>query len=181
MILETERLFFRKFNKNDWEDLHDYLSRESVCEFEPYYPFSMSESKDEAARRSGLDCFIALCLKENLKLIGNLYFQLLEPEEFRTWELGFVLNPDFQGFGYATESCNALIGTLFEKYGARRIVAYCNPKNKSSWNLLERLGMRREGHLIGNVFFKKDSEGNPLWNDTYEYAILSEEWFEQNK
>jgi RimJ/RimL family protein N-acetyltransferase len=42
---------------------------------------------------------------------------------------------------------------------------------------MERLNMRREGHLLKNIFFKRDEEGNPIWNDTYEYAILAEEWF----
>ena len=52
----------------------------------------------------------------------------------------------------------------------------CNPLNKPSWKLLERLGFRREGHLIKNIYFKKDSLGDPIWSDTYEYGILAEEW-----
>ena len=52
----------------------------------------------------------------------------------------------------------------------------CNPLNVSSWRLLERLNLRREGHLKQNIFFKYDDEGNPMWNDTYEYGILKHEW-----
>jgi hypothetical protein len=38
--------------------------------------------------------------------------------------------------------------------------------------------MRREGHLIKNIYFKRDEHGEPIWNDTYEYAILAEEWLD---
>jgi len=55
----------------------------------------------------------------------------------------------------------------------------CNPLNEPSWRLLERLGMRREGHLIKNIYFKKDECGNPIWADTLEYAVLASEWFEK--
>ncbi|MTL92046.1 N-acetyltransferase, partial [Turicibacter sanguinis] len=63
--------------------------------------------------------------------------------------------------------------------GARRIVAMCSPLNESSWKLLERIGMRYEGTLLQNVYFKKDEEGKPIWLDTYEYAILKSEWIKQ--
>jgi RimJ/RimL family protein N-acetyltransferase len=52
----------------------------------------------------------------------------------------------------------------------------CNPVNKPSWKLLERLGFRREGCLIKNVYFTTDAAGNPVWADTYIYAILATEW-----
>ena len=51
----------------------------------------------------------------------------------------------------------------------------CNPENESSWKLMERVGMRREGHLKKNVFFFKDENGEPIWQDTYEYGLLREE------
>ena len=41
---------------------------------------------------------------------------------------------------------------------------------------MERLGMRREGFLVKNIFFKSDVNGKPIWQDTYEYGILKEEW-----
>lgn len=54
----------------------------------------------------------------------------------------------------------------------------CNPENTALWKLLERLNMRREGHLQKNIFFKYDEKRKPIWNDTYEYAVLSDEWFD---
>jgi hypothetical protein len=34
--------------------------------------------------------------------------------------------------------------------------------------------MKREGLLKQNVYFRKDEQGKPIWQDTYEYGILNE-------
>jgi RimJ/RimL family protein N-acetyltransferase len=171
--IHTERLIIRKFEDTDWNDLHEYLSDEIVVKYEPYEVYSEEEAKTEAKNRSENECFYAVCIKETGKLIGNLYFA---KGEFDTWEIGYVFNRTYWGNGYAIESAKALIDTSFTQFGARRIVAVCNPQNANSWKLLERLGMRREGTLLQNVYFKVDKDGNPLWLDTYEYGILKDEW-----
>ena len=176
IILETERLILRKFSPEDWKDLYEYLSKEAVVKYEPYEIYTEDACKEEAIYRSQQDAFWAVCLKEDNKLIGNVYFQQQEPTEFLTWEIGYVFNPIYYGKGYATESCRKLLGYGFKQLNARRIIAMCNPENTASWKLLERLNMRREGHLRKNIFFKYDEKRNPIWNDTYEYAILSNEW-----
>jgi len=157
-------------------DLYEYLSQEEVVKYEPYDVFTEMQCKKEAAIRARSEAFLAVCLKDRCKLIGNIYFARQEPKEFATWELGYVFNPEFYGKGYATEGCRAVIDYGFRYLKVRRVVAMCNPDNISSWRLLERLNMRREGHLLKNIYFKVNKNGEPLWSDTYEYAILAEEW-----
>lgn len=169
----TERLIIRNFKQIDWNDLYEYLSDKEVVEYEPYEVYSKEQAKEEAIKRSNKDEFYAVCLKENEKLIGNLY---LGKAEFDTWELGYVFNRKYQGKGYATESAKALLEMAFGQLKARRIIAMCNPKNEPSWRLMERLKMRREGLLLQNIYFKTDDEGKPIWLNTYEYAILKSEW-----
>jgi RimJ/RimL family protein N-acetyltransferase len=176
-MIKTERLVIRRFSPNDWRDLFEYLSQESVVKFEPYEIFSEEKSKAEAVKRSRDENFWAVCLKETEKLIGNIY---LSKQEFYTWMLGYVFNSEYQGKGYATEAARAMLNELFLNYKARRVTAMCNPLNQPSWKLLERLGFRREGHLRQNIFFKKDEDGFPIWSDTYEYGILRTEWIKQN-
>ena len=171
--MKTERLQLRRFTPDDWLDLFEYLSQEEVVKYEPYEVFTKESSMCEAIRRSENDSFWAVCLKDCGKLIGNIY---LSKQDFDTWQLGYVFNAKFHGKGYATEAASALIDEIFSNHNARRIVAMCNPLNEPSWKLLERLGFRREGHLIKNIYFKKDALGNPIWSDTYEYGILAEEW-----
>lgn len=176
--METERLIIRRFNPNDWQDLYEYLSQAEVVKYEPYEIFTEDGSKAEVIKRSNNADFWAVCLKESGKLIGNIY---LSKHDFDTWELGYVFNKNYQGYGYATEASKALLDDIFTNQNAYRVIAMCNPLNNASWKLLERLGLRREGHLIKNIYFKKDADNQPIWSDTYEYAILSSEWQELNK
>ena len=63
---------------------------------------------------------------------------------------------------------------VFQKTeGIRPGVTERDPKNQDSWGLLERLGFRRKAHLRQNVYFWRDAEGNPIWKDTYTYALLN--------
>jgi RimJ/RimL family protein N-acetyltransferase len=172
MKIETDRLIIRYFAETDGPDLYEYLSKEDVVKYEPYRTYSYEEAVTEAGRRARDKNFYAVSLKTG-KVIGNLYFS---KGEFDTWEMGYVFNNDFWGKGYAFESVKEMISHLFENYGARRIIAMCNPLNERSWKLLERLGFRHEGTLLKNVYFFLDEAGNPMWQDTYEYGILKEEW-----
>lgn len=144
-----------------------------MVRYEPYEAFTQQASKREAVRRREDRRFWAVCLKGCGKLIGNIY---LSKGEVDTWEMGYVFNANYHGKGYAAEAARAVVDDAFQNRHARRVVALCNPLNIPSWKLLERLGMRREGHLRQNIFFKKDASGRPIWQDAYEYAILDGEW-----
>lgn len=172
-MIETNRLIIRRFTPGDWSDLYEYLSDPNVVLYEPYEVSSQEACKNEAINRSKRDDFFAVCLKQNNKLIGNIYFS---KQDFDTYELGYVFNANYQGHGYATEAAGSVMDYAFKNLNARRVVAFCSPKNTKSWRLLERLSMRREGHLKQNIYFKTDKSNNPIWLDTYEYAILSSEW-----
>lgn len=176
MNMETERLIIRKFYENDWEDLFEYLSKKEVLKYEPELESNEEDCRKKAIERADSDNFFAVCLKENHKMIGHVYFSRVEPEEFLTWEIGYIFNPSYYGKGYATEACKKIIDYGFNELGAYRIFARCNPENKASWKLLERLLMRREGHFIKNAYFHKDKDGLPIWFDSFEYAVLADEW-----
>lgn len=171
--LLTERLVIRRFQAGDWPDLYEYLSDREVVRYEPYEPMNSEQVKEEARSRADNPDFYAICLRNSGKLIGNLY---LRPSDFLSWELGYVFSRQYQGQGYATESVKALLCFAFEQLKARRITAACSTKNIRSWQLLERLNMRREGCLLENIWFKRNTQGEPEWLDSYLYAILKTEW-----
>ena len=58
----------------------------------------------------------------------------------------------------------------FELLGLHRIIARCDARNGASARVMERLGMRREGHLVENEFIKGE------WTDELLYALLEQEW-----
>lgn len=170
--IETKRLRIRRFKEDDWKDLYEYLSDEEVVYYEPYTVFNEEQCKKEAVNRSTNEEFFAVCLKDSEKLIGNIY---LGRRDFNCYEIGYVFNRNYQKQGYATEASKAVLDYAFDELHARRIIGKCNPKNKASYQLMERIGMRREGHLLQSVYFKVDENQNPIWSDTYEYALLKSE------
>ena len=62
------------------------------------------------------------------------------------------------------------IGAAFAELGLHRIIGRSDARNGPSLRLMERLGMRREAHLVENEFFKGE------WSDEIDYAILAREW-----
>ena len=168
-IIETERLIIRKHEEKDLNDLHEYLSDEEVVRFEPYTAMSLEETKKNLEWRISSDEIFALELKSTGKMIGNVF---LGKRECETLELGYVLNRNFWKKGYAYEACIALCDNAFSK-GIHRIEANCDPLNTASWKLLERLGFLREGHLIKDIYFRKNSDGKPIWKDTFIYSKLN--------
>ncbi|WP_246320285.1 GNAT family N-acetyltransferase [Paenibacillus qinlingensis] len=84
-------------------------------------------------------------------------------------ELGYSINRDYWGFGFATEATKAMINLGFKDLKLHRIYATCRPNNVGSYRVLEKIGMRREGHLRVDRFFKGK------WHDSFLYAILRSE------
>jgi RimJ/RimL family protein N-acetyltransferase len=90
-------------------------------------------------------------------------------DDARQCEIGFTIAPRYQGRGYATEAVRLLAGYLFAR-GTHRITACCDERNTASVAVLERLAMRREGHLRQSTWAKGE------WTDDLLYALLHEEW-----
>lgn len=168
MRIETERLILRKFEAGDEEDLYAFLSDIEVVKWEPYAPMTRAQAADALQARMATDEMIAMELKNNRRVIGNVY---LGSRPFDAKEIGFLLHQAYWGQGYAQEACAAVLERVFQE-GTHRVYAECDPENERSWRLLERLGFRREAHLWQNVYFWRDAHGNPLWKDTYIYGKL---------
>ena len=156
--------------EDDYNDLYEYLSDKETYRFEPGEPVTIATAKILCKSRSKDNKFLAVQLKN--KVIGHIYFGQIKPKKFLTWEAGFIFNRKYQGKGYATESLMAVIDYGFKNMNIHRIIAHCNPRNISSWKLLERVKMRREGKLRESIYFINDENGNPIWLDTYEYGLL---------
>lgn len=170
-MIETDRLILRRYQPTDLEDLYTYLSDPLVVQYEPYRAMNLEETKKNLAWRISTEEMIAVELKSEHKMIGNVY---LGQRDFQALEMGYVFNRQYWHHGYAKEACQALIAAAF-KQGVHRIYAECDPQNSASYQLLEALGFRREAHLKENVYFWKDQSGQPIWKDTYIYALLKQE------
>ncbi|GAB1380016.1 GNAT family N-acetyltransferase [Pararhodobacter aggregans] len=170
--LETERLRLRNFREGDAEGLFAYLRAPVASCFLSLTQKDLDAARAEAQARSKDDAQIAVCLKDTDALIGDLF---AHPEE-DTVSVGWNFNPAVAGQGYAFEAAQALFAHLFDAAGARRLYAYVEDHNLSSQRLCERLGMRREGLFLEYISFRNDAEGQPVYENTLQYALLKWEW-----
>ena len=180
--IETERLWLRPFCQNDLESFLAYRNDPLVAEYQGWdLPYTgqqgvafLAEMASAVPNAPGQWYQIALEAKELGVLIGDCAFGRLT-EDPRQAEIGFSLARAHQGKFYGAEAVNALLGYLFDTQGLHRVRATCDVENLASARLLERVGMRREGYFVENLFFKG------RWSSEYGYAILRREWIAQNR
>lgn len=88
----------------------------------------------------------------------------------RQCEVGYAFRAEAQGHGYATEATAVMIDYAFLELNAHRVCGRLDARNEASARVLQRLGMRFEGHLRENEFVKGE------WTDEAIYAITEDEW-----
>ena len=185
-MIETQRLILRPFTKNDATDVFEYLHEPMVHCFEDMRISSLKEATDAVLERAkDNEYYFAIVLKESDKVIGEIF---AHPEgdahsggNCDTFSPCWMLNPEYHGKGYAYEAARAYFEFLFNDKGARRLYAYTEDYNITSQKLCEKLGMRREGLYLEFISFVNDESGNPIYENTYVYAILKKEWEQNDK
>lgn len=170
--IETECLVLRGFVPEDAAHLFEYLRQPTADCFLSLALPDLAAAAAEATKRAAGDDHIGVCLKESGVLIGDVF---AIPED-DTFSIGWNFNPRFAGKGYAFEAAAAAVNHLFTVKNARRLFAYVETTNTSSIRLCEKLGMRREGVFKEFISFTTDSQGNPVYVDTMQYALLRKEW-----
>lgn len=175
MTIQTHRLLLRPFRLSDASDVLAYLASPAVHCFADMRLRSQEEAEAEMQKRAAdPDFYFAICLKTSGKAIGEIF---AHPEEQGdTFSPCWMLHEAYQGKGYAYEAAKAFFSYLFAEKGARRIYAYTEDYNLPSQRLCEKLGMRKEGEYKEFISFVNDDNGNPIYENTLEYAILKKEW-----
>lgn len=94
------------------------------------------------------------------------------PERFRSKEIFYTIHPNYWGKGIATEAAEAVTSFVFIDLGLHRLEAGVATDNMGSMNVLEKIGMQREG-LRRKILPMADG-----WKDNYLYAMLEEDFFQ---
>jgi RimJ/RimL family protein N-acetyltransferase len=176
MILTTERLVLRDFIESDWPAVLAYQSDPLYLRY-----YDWTERTPEAVREfvqmfldhqvevPRIKFQLAITLKETGELIGNCGLRMRSANTYEA-DIGYELDPRHWGQGYATEAARAIVAFGFTHFRLHRIWSWCVADNVGSAHVLEKLGMRQEGRLRENEFYKG------RWWDTLMYAILEDEW-----
>ena len=171
--IETQRLQIRPFRESDWPAVATYTTLPTVMEYMQEGVQTADQTRafvTQNATGTAVTAY-ALLLKAEAKLIGHMVFHpWFAP---RTYEIGWVLHPAYHRQGYASEAATALLRYGFETMQLHRIIATCQPENPASYGVMEKIGMRREGHFQQCIY-----RGDDTWWDEYFYAMLKREWFQ---
>lgn len=172
----TDRLILREFASGDFLDYSAYHSRQEVYRYlytAPPVGNALREQFStilEAPFEKDGDIYrLAVERKADNALVGEVLLKLANVDALQG-EVGYIFNPEFAGNGYATEAVAAMVSIGFSLIGFHRIFARLDAANEGSVGVVERLGLRREAHLIQNDRFRD------IWGDEYIYAVLASEW-----
>jgi RimJ/RimL family protein N-acetyltransferase len=179
--IESERLRIRRFKDSDLAPFMAYRNDREVAKYQDWDSCEEQEARvfirEAGAARAGVpgEWFgFAIESKQTGDLIGDCALRVDKDEPYRA-EIGFTLAREHQGRGFALEAVSRLLDYAFDALGLHRIVAIADCRNAPSVALLERVGMRREGHFLENVWFKGG------WADEYLYAVFKDEWLRKRQ
>ncbi|HEO4952969.1 TPA: GNAT family N-acetyltransferase, partial [Streptococcus agalactiae] len=168
----TERLRLQPVELTNVNDFLEFSSdSETVFYMQRYKANTVEEAQVVLANvcmKSPLGIY-AMIEKESQKMIGIIELEIRD--EFSA-EFGYILNKNYNGKGYMTEACSKLMSIGFEHLDLERIYARFDINNKKSGNVMERIGMKKEGELR---HLAKNPKGE--WKTRAYYSILKEEYF----
>lgn len=170
--IETERLLLRELKKSD---LNDYIEYRKNPE---HHRFLSSNASDDinVYKDSVNECvekyktewprlYWAIELKSQKKMIGAVSVE--EHSRMHKFvSIGWGLNLDYQGQGYAFEAVSAFIDYLFQNQDINRIEIVIWKGNDRSEKLAKKLGFKYEGTKV------KSRYKNGKCYDALLYALL---------
>lgn len=148
--LETERLCVRLPTLDDVDGLHARRNDPDVARLQDWeYPYPLQKARQliEAVIAAGQPTFdewwLGVISLHDGTVVGDLALHLTW--DGKTAEVGYSLDRQQWGHGYATEALTALVDHLFDDLDVTRVFGMLDPANPLSARVLERTGFRYEG------------------------------------
>lgn len=174
--LRTERLELRPGRAEDAEEIWPWYGQPAVQEWTTTLSRTLEEHQERWAAR--LPSAVVGLLEGRIIAVGKVDRQdawsqadMVEHARGQHAELGWVLDPAIHGQGYGTEFAAALVDIAFEGLRVRRVEGNCFADNLASRRVMEKIGMRREGH-----FREESLHRSGRWLDGMSFALLASEY-----
>lgn len=144
-ILETERLFLREMNMDDYGALYAVLADSDIMQ---HYPYTFDEKRVRGwierninrYRENGFGLW-AVCLKDTGEMIGDCGLSLQNIDGEMLPEIGYHIRSDCQRKGYAKEAAGAVRDWAFQNTNYQTLYSYCKYTNTASIKTAEAIGM----------------------------------------
>jgi len=147
-IIETERLYLRQYEDDDFTSLYAIFSDPETMSYYPA-PFSIQKTRDWIKRnqeRYVTDGFglWAICLKGTNEVIGDcgLVKQIIDNRV--EVEIGYHIHKKLWGNGFASEAANACKTYGFHQLGLKKMVSIIDPDNLASIRVADKIGFTKE-------------------------------------
>lgn len=166
MIIQTDRLILRTWQKNDTQAYFDMNQDPKVIEhllgaltMEQVTDFMIAKNQQQQERGYTL---WAVELKKTSAFIGFIGLNYTDwPAHFTpAVEIGWRLASQYWHQGYATEGAKACLDYGFNKLGLKEVVSFTVPANLASIKVMERIGMTT--NIKDNFLHPKISKNHPL-------------------
>ena len=157
--LITDRLVLRQMTVSDYEDMYDYAKLSELTKYLLWSPHPSTEYSKTFINvvmiryRSGQFYDWGIEEKESGRMIGTCGFTSIDIEH-RKAEVGYVINPDFGGRGYATQAAEAVFEFGFSELDLNRIECRFMKGNDASFEIMKKLGMTFEGYMRDAMYVK---------------------------
>lgn len=170
--ISTRRLLLRRFRESDAGTLAAYRSDPAVARFQSWEaPFPPADAermaREMAAADPGRPGWFQYAIEHRADRLHigdvgvNLHQNLMQAD------LGFTVDPRYQGKGYGSEAVLGVLARLFDEQGLRRVSAECDARNTASAALLRKVGFTQEGLRPRYTWIKGE------WTDDLLFGILS--------
>jgi len=174
--LTTERLILRPYELSDAADIQRLAGAREIAATTSAIPHPYEDGMAQEWIRphqerfdEGTEVHFALVDKVKKTFIGGMGLLGISREHSRA-ELGYWVAVPYWNQGYCTEAGRAVLAYGFETLKLNRIYAHHFGQNPASGRVMQKLGMKHEGHLRQH-FCKWDD-----FVDFVLYGILQSEW-----
>ena len=157
--LETERLILKNISFDDRDFIYDQFSNASVNQ----YLYDAEPLVDIQGADEIIEFYLQpepraqhrwiLMTKAGTK-IGTGGFHCWNSSK-GVCDIGYDLNPDFEGEGYMTEAINILLKYAQNEMKLKKINACIYVENEKSIKLVEKFGFKYQGETESTVFREK--------------------------
>lgn len=157
MQINTNRLLIRKLVQDDWKSMQKIaidFAQSKYAVYDMPLPVDTTAIISLTEQFAETQLFYAVLLHD--VMIGYICLH----EDNGNYDLGFCFHSDYQGKGYAFESCRAVMEQIAKERNIKTFSAGTALKNKPSCKLLERLGFTLQE--TEQLSFHKDENGNDI-------------------
>lgn len=143
--------------------------------YEEYVETNKELIREKFAKRiekKGIFDFIVKRNSDGVQMGAAYIWQYISTR--KSWEIGYVILPEFQGKGYSLESAKLLISFAFNELDAHKVVGMCHCDNLKSAAVMQKAGMSKQG------VFREEYKCGGKWVDQFYFSILEREYYKEN-